>query len=216
MKANKTKTAILLSAMVMAGYGCKSTPQAETGAADNNQPAAVAALPDFETAAFAESVKSKRSKVELVDGLGATAGSKAIKVNFEGVSDANKNKYWPNIQMNPTAGVWDWTTKDSFTIDVTNPTDSDALINFKVVDQLGVTGGGMPHQLNHRAMIPAGSTENIEVVFRASLYSLPGYWGGDDLDLANVKELKVFIQGPIDAQTIIFDNFKLVDAPADL
>ncbi|MFA0087952.1 hypothetical protein BCU70_09645 [Vibrio sp. 10N.286.49.C2] len=206
---NKFKTTALLAAIALTGFGCQSTT-GSAGGASASASAAVAPAPDFESAQFAQSIKGKKSKVELVQGTGVTVGKNAVKIDFEGVSEANKNKFWPNAFMTPAGGVWDWSDKESFTVDVTNPTDEHAFINFKVVDQAGTTGGGMPRQLNHKVMIPAGATENVEVVFRASLYSLPGYWGGDDLDLSKIKEVKIFIQGPIEKQTIILDNFTLI------
>ncbi|WP_413113637.1 beta-galactosidase [Thaumasiovibrio sp. DFM-14] len=203
----------MLSTILVAAYGCKSTPTSDVSFGDNGAELA-ATYPDFETDAFFKSSATDHAIAKMVSGTGVTAGDKAIQVDFESVSDANKYKYWPNVKFFPESGAWNWNSKGSLKVDVTNPTDKAANIIFKLVDNVGQMGAET-NQLNYAVNIPAGETQTVEMLFNGGLRKLDGYWNGDNLNLRKLAELQVFVQGPIDAQTIILDNLELVNATGD-
>lgn len=215
MNTNKTKIAVLLSTILVAGYGCKSTPIAETEhSSKENSKSVSATYLDFESGDFAQSLKVSHAKAEMVSNKGVTLGNKALKVDFDAVSEADKLKIWPQIKFLPKTGVWNWNSKGSFKVDITNPTTKSAYITFKLVDSIGQVGV-QDNQLNYSVMIPAGETQNIEMLFNGADRKLEGYWGGANLNLRKLSELQVYVQGPMDAQTVILDNFELVDATGD-
>ncbi|MGV2986416.1 beta-galactosidase [Vibrio sp. E150_011] len=213
MNTNKTKIAVLLSTVLIAGYGCKSTPTSDVSNGDNSA-AVVAAFPDFESDSFFNSVKAEHAKTNVSNEAGVTAGSKALHIDFDAVSDANKYKYWPNVKFFPSSGEWNWNSKGSLKVDVTNPLDTPANVIFKLVDNVGQMGAET-NQLNYAVNIAPGETRTIEMLFNGGVRKLEGYWNGDNLNLRKLAELQVFVQGPADAQSIILDNLELVNATGD-
>lgn len=208
----KSHIAIMLASVLMTTYGCQHTKAPETQTVDgDNIPVS---LPDFESDSFFNNVAVSHAKVEKINGVGVTAGSNALKISFDEVSEANKFKFWPNIKIVPNEGIWNWNSKGSFKVDVTNPSDSSANIIFKVVDNIG-SMGAQTNQLNYAVSIPAGETETVEMLFNGGKRKLNNYWDGDQLDLRKLVELQVFVQGPMDAQTVVLDNFELIDATGD-
>lgn len=216
MTFTKSKIATVLSLSLLGIYGCASTtPQNEQAAAGEQVVEDMGgALPDFESDKFFSKLKADHAKASAVTDAGVTAGSQALKIDFDSVNEANKFKYWPNVKFHPDTGNWNWNAKGSLTLDVTNPTDSTANIILKIADNVGVMGAG-DNQLNYALSVPAGETVPVEMIFNGSKRKLDGYWGGEKINLRKLVELQIFVQGPIDQQSVIVDNFALVDATGD-
>ncbi len=212
MKFTKNKIAALLSLTLLGVYGCGSTPS--SGDVEDGVEDVGGTVPDFESAAFFKKVKKDHAKAEVVTDQGVTNGSSALKVSFDSVSEANKFKYWPNVKVHPDSGFWNWNAKGSLSLDISNPTDSPANIILKLADNVGVMGSG-DNQLNYAVNVPAGETVPVEMLFNGTKRKLDGYWGGEKINLRNIVEFQIFVQGPMDAQTVIIDNFDLVDATGD-
>jgi len=210
----KNKLSLVIPAILLGVVGCQSTSTNTNNTTADATEKIATALPDFETAAFLSSTQTSHAEAKLVSGSGVTAGDNAIQISFDAVSEANKFKYWPNTKFFPQGEAWNWNNKGSFKVDVTNPTDKDANIIFKLVDNVGQMGAAT-NQLNYATAIPAGETQTVEMLFNGGTRSLAGYWDGQNLNLRKLAELQVFVQGPIDAQTVILDNFELVDATGD-
>ncbi|WP_354623076.1 beta-galactosidase [Psychromonas sp. MME2] len=208
----KNKLSLVIPAILLGVVGCQSTDTKNTAIDASSNTAT--SLPDFETASFLSNAQTSHASAELVSKSGVTAGKNAVQINFEAVSEANKFKYWPNAKFFPQGEPWNWNNKGSFKVDVTNPTDTEAYIIFKLVDNVGQMGAAT-NQLNYATQIPAGETRTVEMLFNGGKRNLPGYWDGQNLNLRKLAELQVFVQGPIDAQTVILDNFELIDATGD-
>lgn len=213
MNTNKTKIAVLLSTVLVAGYGCKSMPTDDV-ISDENATDVAAVYPDFESDSFFNSARAEHANTKITNEIGVTAGSKALQINFDAVSDANKYKYWPNVKFFPASGEWNWNAKGSFKVDVTNPLDTPANVIFKLVDNVGQMGAET-NQLNYAVNIAAGETQTVEMLFNGGVRKLDGYWNGDNLNLRKLVELQIFVQGPADSQSIVLDNLELVDATGD-
>ncbi len=213
MELKKTSIAVLVAVALTGLYGCNSTGSSSSQVG-SSQESAGSAIPDFETAAFAGAIVADHAKAELVTGNGVTNGTNALQVNFDAVSEANKFKYWPNIKMFPQGELWNWNNKGSLKVDVTNPTDKPATIIFKLVDNVGQMGAAT-NQLNYATVIPAGETQTVEMLFNGGKRKLEGYWDGANINLRKLAEFQVFVQGPMDKQTVILDNLELVEATGD-
>ncbi|GAL11999.1 agarase [Vibrio astriarenae] len=210
----KTKIALILSSLLIGAYGCQSTTGSQPEAATESEEQTSVAIPDFESDSFFNNAQASHAKAEKVSGVGVTSGDSALKVTFDSVSEANKFKYWPNVKFFPEGGMWNWNNKGSLKVDVTNPTDKPATFIFKIVDNVGQMGAAT-NQLNYAVTIPANSTEKVEMLFNGGKRGLDGYWDGQNINLRKLAELQVFVQGPMDKQTIILDNLELVDATGD-
>ncbi|MEZ9310987.1 beta-galactosidase [Vibrio sp. 10N.286.49.F3] len=213
MDTNKSKIAIMLSTILVSLYGCKSTP---IDAPDSNVSSNSVSinLPDFETAAFVNALTSTNSTVELESLVGVTNGKNALRINFDAVSDEEKNKIWPSVKIKPQASPWNWNSKGSLKLDVTNPSGTAINVIFKLSDNVGLMGEEN-NQLNYSATIPAGATEQVEMLFNGSKRKLENYWGGEKLNLRHLSELQVFVPGSVKQRSVVLDNFELVNATGD-
>ncbi|WP_026971034.1 hypothetical protein [Aliagarivorans marinus] len=218
MKLRKARLAGLISLALLGSYGCASTTdEASEGAADAAAEKAEdtgGALPEFESDAILSLASLDHASASIVSGQGVTKGDKALRLDFEAVSEANKFNYWPHIKLRPEGGFWNWNANGSLTLDMTNPTDSPVNVILKLVDNVGAMGAGT-NQINYAVSIAPGATENVEMLFNGTQRALAGYWGGEKLNLRNLVEFQVFVQGPADEQSVIIDNFGLVAATGD-
>ncbi|NLS14220.1 beta-agarase [Vibrio sp. SM6] len=216
MEIKKTSLAMLVAVALTGLYGCNSTGSSSgtASSATEVEESAGAATPDFESQSFVDSLVTDHAKVQLVTDAGVTNGTAAVRVDFDAVSEANKFKYWPNVKIMPQGELWNWNNKGSFKLDITNPTDSPANIILKIVDNVGQMGAET-NQLNYAVSLAAGETQTVEMLFNGGKRKLEGYWGGDNLNLRKLAEFQVFVQGPMDKQTIILDNLELIEATGD-
>ncbi|MGL6259459.1 beta-galactosidase [Vibrio sp. WXL210] len=212
MQTTKTKVAVVLSTLLVAAYGCKSTANADA----QSQPATAVAVatPDVNLDTFFASAQSQHAKNKMVSGTGVTVGDQALQIDFDAVSDLDKYKIWPSTKFSPQETNWNWNAKGSLKLDVTNPSDKAANIVFKIADDLGKMGTES-NQLSYAVYVPAGETQEVEMLFNGGVRKLDGYWGGESINLRKIQQFEIFVQGPADAQTVIVDNLQLVNATGD-
>lgn len=201
---NKNKITIALSALLIAVVGCQSTSDVTSNAAEDT---AVTTQIPFDSSTVLSSPSASHA-------VATTDENGSVTVNFEAVSEANKFVYWPNAKFFPDEELWNWNNKGSFKVDVTNPLETPATIIFKLVDNVGQMGSAT-NQLNYGVTIPAGETQTVEMLFNGGKRGLDGYWDGQKINLRKLAELQVFVQGPADAQTIVLNNFDLIDSTGD-
>lgn len=203
MKLSLITLAIIAGSVTL--YGCSSEPTASKSGSSSAEQAEYIQNGLFanQTASFAE------AKVQTVD------GQPQLEVKFDGVSDADKFVYWPHVRFAPESGHWNWNNKGSLTLDVKNPSSEHPLsIVLKLSDRVGMVGSA-DNAVNYAVQLQPGEERNVELIFNGTQRQIPGYFGGEKLDLTTLSELQVYVQGPADPQTAILSNFDLVDATGD-
>ncbi|MGL6259460.1 hypothetical protein [Vibrio sp. WXL103] len=199
MKTMNTKVAILLSTALFATYGCQSTSASKTQAA----PKAVAAAPAAKADPSNPLTAPQLNLAKVVEEKGTS-----LTLEFPAVSDADKGKIWPSAQFRAQGGPWDWSDKESFIVDVTNPMDQTAHFILKVYDN---QHGGQATAISHKVEVPAGQTRPVEMRLDKDAAKMGGYWGGENINLQKISMFSVYVQGPVPKQTITLDNFELLD-----
>ena len=203
-----------LGVAVFTMTACSTSSTTSNSPNSKTEQSETSVAPDFESTPFFSAASATHATVKPASGDGVTEGERALAINFDAVSEADKYNYWPNVKIFPQGEPWNWNDKGSFTVDVTNPTDKPANIIFKLVDNVGQMGAAT-NQLNYAVTIPAGETQQVEMLFNGGTRQLDGYWDGQKLNLRRLVELQVFVQGPMDAQQVVLDNFSLVDSTGD-
>ncbi|NLS14216.1 beta-agarase [Vibrio sp. SM6] len=203
----RTALSLALAASFLSLYGCSSGGSDIASNTDVGQLAAESfihngLLPNM-TASNAKTSTAKAGDVSL------------LTVDFDSVSEENKFKIWPHIRFAPKSGHWNWNDKGSLKVLVKNPSDSDPLsLVFKLSDRVGMVGSA-PNALNYAFQLQAGEEREVELLFNGTQRQLPGYFGGEKLDLKTISEFQVYVQGPADAQQAALSQFELVGATGD-
>ncbi|MGL6314348.1 beta-galactosidase [Vibrio sp. WXL103] len=203
MKLNVVTLAIAASSMAL--FGCSNEPNgASTQSSGSSQ------VKQVEENLFANH-KTGHAKAKAIK----VGGASQLEVKFDAVSDADKYTYWPHVRFAPQDGLWNWNDKGSLVVDVKNPSQEQPLsLVLKLSDRVGMVGSA-DNAVNYAVQLQPGEERSVELIFNGSKRKMPGYFGGEKLDLTNLSELQVYVQGPADAQTAILSNFELVDATGD-
>jgi len=162
--------------------------------------------------------KNNPAEYEIVDGIGATDGNKALKVVY-GVGS------WPGINFYANNGeAWDFGKNGCLSFDVTNPMDRAVQLCIKFDCSLTSNVG---QDAVFTATIPAGKTTTINTatsslnVQLGMLYNPPSKngtqasygWGNGSVDYSNIKHITFWINGNTQETTLIFDNLCVKEDP---
>ncbi|MGL6261505.1 hypothetical protein [Vibrio sp. WXL210] len=197
----KTSVALALSIVLAVSLGCQSTTSSVSASdpvVEAGHPADAVLLKAFAT------VDKQQAKAKMVTGEGVTVGEQALQVDFDYKAPGQYPR--PGVRFYSKGGkYWDWSDKESFVVDVTNPTDVDATITMKAVDKQGLMGGDT-HQINFQSIVPAGATKELEMYFDGG----EGHWGGQELKTDQIGLIQIFAPDQAkNKQTLIFDNVRI-------
>ncbi|MCQ1060826.1 beta-galactosidase [Photobacterium sp. ZSDE20] len=211
MRTRKTKIAILLSSIVITNSGNFAVADINDTLIFKDEITTISKEPHN----FIEwqSTKTHHAKIRIENNINSP-DKNSVEISFDAVSDEDKNTLWPSVRFSPNAGTWNWNAKGSLKLDITNPTDQPANIIMKLVDSTGQVGV-IDNQLNYSVIIEPGKTQTVEMLFNGSKRQLDNYWGGEQIDLRQLVEFQLYVQGPAERQTVIIDNLDLIDASGD-
>ncbi|AJR05318.1 beta-agarase [Photobacterium gaetbulicola] len=212
MRTRKTKIAILLSSITLSATSGLALADSDAKQGQQQNDSSITTLSD----GILSLPRVTTEHVQLTP-LTMTSGKDrpiGYTISFDGVSAANQHNLWPNVKMTPDNGTWNWNAKGSLKLDITNPGIQVAKIILKLSDNLGVIGSA-ENQLNYAATIAPNTTETVEMLFNGSKRQFDGYWGGNQLNLRQLAEFQIYVQGPIEPQTIIMNNIELTHATGD-
>ncbi|WP_026959685.1 beta-galactosidase [Aliagarivorans taiwanensis] len=139
----------------------------------------------------------------------------ALTLDFDAISEEEANSKWPNVKIAAPEGTWDWNTKGGLRFTFENPSDQPIRFEIKLADNLGIMGAAT-HQLDLPVEMDANSTETIDFYFLGSQMQIPGYRGGDELDLRNLAELQFYAVGPIGEQVVKVHDVEFIAGTGDL
>ncbi|MGL6260894.1 hypothetical protein [Vibrio sp. WXL210] len=192
----KVKSTVILTIILFGVYGCGTTNVAQQASTN-----ATVKVNEYNSAVFLSSAKPKYSKLIMEN--------QTLKVEFEGVTAAQSNSRWPTARFFPKKGWWNWEDKEAIKFDITNPSQKPAKVVFKLTDKKGLSGI-RANQLDYVVSLRPGEKKQIEMKLDGGLRKAPGYTGGTELDLQSLMELKMFVRGPVEPQTVYLENFQLV------
>ncbi|MGL6314337.1 beta-galactosidase [Vibrio sp. WXL103] len=202
MKPRKTQVAVLLSSIMF----CSINFALANTTTDVTSELGVVTNQDAQLDGFFERATVNHATLSKVSG--------SYQVDFEAVSEQDKARRWPNVKVTPENGTWNWNDRGSLKLTLSNPLERPADVVIKLSDRAGLMGASS-NQLNYAVTVPAGQSTEVDLQFNGSQRKLNGYWGGQKLDLRQLAEFAVIVQGPKDAQTILIDNLELTAAAGD-
>ncbi|MGL6261455.1 hypothetical protein [Vibrio sp. WXL210] len=203
MKTVNTKVAILLSTLLVATYGCQSTSTSATNTKAKNTPVVAEAKASYTVNGMLPSAdKFEHAKVLPHSGNG-------VKVEYDGISPAEKTSKYPSAKFMAKGGTWDWSDKENVTVDITNTSDKDFKMTLAVFDSKGNQPGAGGHRVVRAFMVPAGKTNTINLNLKGGKNKVPGHWGGEQMNLKEISIFAVNARDNTNPQSIIIDNFEV-------
>ena len=144
---------------------------------------------------------------------GSTAGSKALKVNFQSGG-------FPSVRFVLPQKA-NWGKNAAFAFDITNPGSRAETYYVKIIDGRGQEAVGS-------VIVPAGKTQSAFMTFDKNANSLAmryfpptggrervSYsWGTKNLDTTDIREITFFMYTPPHSASMIVDNIKTINDPA--
>ncbi|MBC7004364.1 beta-galactosidase [Photobacterium sp. BZF1] len=212
MRTRKTKIAVLVSSLTLSATSglaladntAQQVPQ-DNGSSITSPTNAMLPLTH---------VASEHATLKPLTDPSGTGQSNAYSISFDGVSENNQNTLWPNVKFTSESGTWNWNAKGSLKLNISNPGDHTANVILKLSDNQGIMGSP-DNQLNFSTSIAPNQTETVEMLFNGSQRQFDGYWGGEKLNLRQLAEFQLYVQGPAKPQTINIDSIELINATGD-
>ncbi|MGJ8682558.1 beta-galactosidase [Paraglaciecola sp.] len=217
----------LLTSMVLLGCGPNNSQESESLVKESPK-TEILSLLDFENEQYLELMKFSHVQSQLVakhqdmkqesaSQKGVTQGNQALAITLSA-----KDNYKSSFSFEPTSS-WDWQALGEFKValDITNPADLSAQIYLTVTDGKGQTHNRsviVPKQSSETYTVElAGGDLGLETGIRSNpkaendkTVPVTWRWGVKQLDLSQIKSIKISMTSLLHDRTLIIDDLRLI------